>query len=83
MNRFWKNDEIMVIRRIERIFLFISLALLSLSLHAQEKQEIFDFMNSDDYIVGGVSISGIRFLDTNALDRNIRIKDRTGDNSSR
>jgi outer membrane protein insertion porin family len=67
VNRFWKNDEIMVIRIIERIFLFISLTLLSLSLHAQEKQEIFNYMNSDDYIVGGVSISGIRFLDTNAL----------------
>ena len=24
-------------------------------------------MTSDDYIIGGVSISGIRFLDTNAL----------------
>ena len=57
----------MVIRNIEKIFLAISLALLSLSLHAQEKQEIFDFMTSDDFIVGGVSISGIRFLDTNAL----------------
>lgn len=67
MNRFWKNEEIMVIRRIERIILAISLALLSLSLQAQEKQKIFDFMTSDDYVVGGVSISGIRFLDTNAL----------------
>jgi len=57
----------MVIRKIERIVLTISLTLLSLSLHAQEKQEIFDFMTSDDYIVGGVSVSGIRFLDTNAL----------------
>ena len=36
-------------------------------MHAQEKQEIFNFMNSDDYVVGGVSVSGIRFLDTNAL----------------
>ncbi len=67
MNRFWKNIRIMVIRIIGKIFLSVSLALLSLSLHAQEKQEIFDYMNSDDYIVGGVSISGIRFLDTNAL----------------
>jgi outer membrane protein insertion porin family len=67
VNRFWKNDEIMVIRGTEKILLFISLALLSLSLQAQEKQQIFDFMTSDDYIVGGVSISGIRFLDTNAL----------------
>jgi outer membrane protein insertion porin family len=57
----------MVIRRIEKLFIVISLALLSLSLHAQEKQEIFNFMTSDDYVVGGVSVSGIRFLDTNAL----------------
>ncbi len=67
MNRFWKNDEIMVRRRIGKTFIVISLALLSLSLHAQEKQEIFNFNTSDDYVVGGVSISGIRFLDTNAL----------------
>jgi outer membrane protein insertion porin family len=67
VNKFWKNNEIMVIRRIERIFLVISLTLMSLSLHAQEKQEIVDFMSTDDYVVGGVTISGIRFLDTNAL----------------
>lgn len=57
----------MVIRRIVRIFFALSLALLSLSLQAQEKQKVFDFTTSDDYVVGGVSISGIRFLDTNAL----------------
>jgi len=57
----------MVIRRIERNFIAIFLTLMSLSLNAQEKQEIFNFMSSDDYVVGGVSISGIRFLDTNAL----------------
>lgn len=57
----------MVIRRIGRILFVISLALWSLLLNAQEKQEIYNFMNSEDYVVGGVSISGIRFLDTNAL----------------
>jgi outer membrane protein insertion porin family len=67
VNKFWKNDEIMARRRIEKTFLVISLALLSLLLHAQEKQEIFNFMTSEDYVVGGVSISGIRFLDANAL----------------
>jgi outer membrane protein insertion porin family len=67
VNRFWINDEIMVISRIEKFFLVISLALLGQLLHAQEKQKIFDFMTSEDYVVGGVSISGIRFLDTNAL----------------
>jgi outer membrane protein insertion porin family len=67
VNRFWKNEVIMVIKQIERIFISISLALLSLSLYAQEKQEVFNFMTSDDYIVGGVTVSGVRFLDTNAL----------------
>jgi outer membrane protein insertion porin family len=57
----------MVIRRIERIIVALSLTLLSLSLYSQEKQEIFDFNTSDDYIIGGVTVSGIRFLDTNAL----------------
>jgi outer membrane protein insertion porin family len=57
----------MVFRRFESVFLVISLALLSLSSYAQEKQKIFDYMTSEDYVIGGVTISGIRFLDSNAL----------------
>ena len=57
----------MVIIKLKRSFIVISLALLSLSLNAQEKQKLVDFMTSEDYIVGGVSITGVRFLDTNAL----------------
>src|SRR5450759_2390947 len=57
----------MVIRRIKRTFIAIFLTLMSLSLNAQEKQEIIDFMSSEDYIIGGVTVTGIRFLDTNAL----------------
>jgi outer membrane protein insertion porin family len=67
VNKFWKNDEIMVIRIIKRSFVAIFLALMSLSLYAQEKQEIVDFMSTDDYIIGGVTVTGVRFLDTNAL----------------
>ena len=67
VNKFWKNDEIMVIRRIKKTFVAIFLTLMGLSLNAQEKQEIVDFTSSEDYIIGGVSVSGIRFLDTNAL----------------
>jgi outer membrane protein insertion porin family len=67
MNKFWENNEIMVIRRIKRTFIAISLTLMSLSLNAQEKQEIIDFMSSNDYIIGGVTVTGVRFLDTNAL----------------
>jgi outer membrane protein insertion porin family len=57
----------MVINKLRRTFIVISLALLSLSLNAQEKQKIVNFMTSEDYIVGGVSITGVRFLDANAL----------------
>ncbi|MCX6325397.1 MAG: outer membrane protein assembly factor BamA [Bacteroidia bacterium] len=57
----------MVIRRIIRTFVAIFLTLMSLSLNAQEKQEIIDFMSSDDYFIGGLTVTGIRFLDTNAL----------------
>jgi outer membrane protein insertion porin family len=67
VNRYWKNDMIMGLKRIKRTFLTILLTLLSLTFYAQEKQEIVDFLNSEDYIIGGLSVSGVRFLDTNAL----------------
>jgi outer membrane protein insertion porin family len=57
----------MVIKKLIRTFIVISLALLSLTLNAQEKQKIIDYMKSEDYVVGGVSITGVRFLDANAL----------------
>jgi len=67
VNRFWKNDEIMVIKRIERTFVAVLMTLVSLSLNAQEKQDIVDFMSPSDYIIGGVTVTGIKFLDINAL----------------
>ncbi len=67
MNKFWKNSEIMVIIRIKKTFVAIFLTLMSLSLYAQEKQPIVDFMSPEDYIIGGVTVTGVRFLDTNAL----------------
>ncbi len=57
----------MVIKKITETFLVIFLALLSLSLNAQEKQKIVDYMTVEDYIIGGVTVTGVRFLDTNAL----------------
>jgi len=67
VNRFWKNDEIMELKRNKRTFLTILLTLLSLSFYAQEKQEIVDFLSSEEYIIGGLTVTGVRFLDTNAL----------------
>ena len=57
----------MAIRLIKKTVVAIFLTLTGLSLKAQEKQEIIDYMTSEDYVVGGVSVSGVRFLDTNAL----------------
>jgi outer membrane protein insertion porin family len=57
----------MVIKKIRKTFLAIVLTLLSLSLTAQEKQPIVDYMSVENYIVGGVTVTGVRFLDTNAL----------------
>ena len=57
----------MVIKAAKWIVVAIFMTLMSLPVNAQEKQEIVDFMAPDDYIIGGVTITGIRFLDTNAL----------------
>lgn len=57
----------MGIRRIEKAFVAVILTLLSLALNAQQKQEIVDFMTSEDFKIGGLTVSGVRFLDTNAL----------------
>jgi outer membrane protein insertion porin family len=67
VNRFWKNSGIMVIRKVEKSLAAFLLALLSLALNAQEKQDIVDYMSPDDFFIGGVTVSGVKYLDTNAL----------------
>ena len=57
----------MVIRKIRGTFIAIFLVLLSLSVSAQENKKIVDYMTVDDYILGGVTVTGVRFLDPNAL----------------
>ena len=57
----------MVIRKSKRIFTAVILTLLSVALRGQEKLEIVDYMNPSDYKIGGITISGVKFLDTNAL----------------
>jgi len=67
VNRFWKNKKIMRIRKLNQFIVALLFMLYGISLNAQEKQEIYDFLNVGDYIVGGVSVSGVRYLDINAL----------------
>ncbi|HCU19763.1 MAG TPA: outer membrane protein assembly factor BamA, partial [Bacteroidales bacterium] len=59
-------EAVMIIAQIRKT-LIILLALLSLPLAAQEKQEIYSYMSYEDYIIGGVTVTGVRFLDPNAL----------------
>ncbi|NLJ44738.1 MAG: outer membrane protein assembly factor BamA, partial [Bacteroidales bacterium] len=57
----------MVRKKLKRIFLAVFLILTNLALFSQEEEKIIDYSNSFDYKIGGVSVSGVRFLDPNAL----------------
>jgi outer membrane protein insertion porin family len=57
----------MRIRGFNRVVIALFLIFTAFSANAQEKQRIFNFSQERDYIVGGVSVSGIRYLDINAL----------------
>ncbi len=67
VNSYWKNDDKMVRKKLKRIFLAVFLILTNLALFSQEEEKIIDYSNSFDYKIGGVSVSGVRFLDPNAL----------------
>lgn len=54
-------------RIIYRIIAVLLVVWNGLSLSAQVPQEIYDFSSEEEYIIGGVSVSGVRYLDVNAL----------------
>jgi outer membrane protein insertion porin family len=49
------------------VFFLIAAIIPVIAQEKQEKQEIYNYMNLDDYIIGGVTVTGVRFLDPNAL----------------
>jgi len=57
----------MGIRTFKRAGAIIVFFLTGISLIAQEKQEIYNYNSDDEYVIGGISISGVRYLDINAL----------------
>ncbi len=57
----------MKFRELNRIFMMLVLAMFNIIAYTQEKQEIFDYTAEDDYVIGGVSVSGVRYLDINAI----------------
>ena len=69
MNRFWINKLMIVIRAVKRIFAALLLLVAGTGVFAQDTTGIVNYLQPEDYILEAVSISGVKFLDPNALDR--------------
>ena len=57
----------MLINLLKKVLVIICLTIGSLSLKAQVSTVIIDYMNPEDYIIGGVVVSGVKYLDSNVL----------------
>lgn len=67
VNRWWKIKERMGTKG--RIWIISALMLISVSLkiNSQDLSGIIDYKDESDYVLDSISISGIRYLDANAL----------------
>lgn len=59
--------EMILAKNIRNIVLMAAIFFNAAQMPGQEVKEIIDYRNPDEYIIGGINISGIKFLDTNAL----------------
>jgi outer membrane protein insertion porin family len=57
----------MLADRLYRLLLTITSLFLIIPLSAQDPREIVDYRNPDDFAIAGITISGVKYLDTNAL----------------
>lgn len=48
-------------------FTVFALLILSLGINGQEETGIYDYMSPVDYVIDGITVSGVKYLDTNAL----------------
>jgi outer membrane protein insertion porin family len=55
------------VKRSITAFFSLYLTLMGISGFAQEKMKLIDYMSSGDYILGDITISGVKFLDSNAI----------------
>jgi outer membrane protein insertion porin family len=60
-------NKMMTIKRPKNILTAIMLFLTILPSTAQEKKEIIDYLSPTEYTIENITVSGIRFLDSNAL----------------
>ncbi len=66
VNRYMKKSEYMRRRGI-KIMLFTLLVLFVINASAQEKVDIVDYMYPDEYVIGDITVSGVKYLDPNAI----------------
>lgn len=57
----------MLINLVKKILIVFCLSLFSFVGKAQALTEIMDYSSPEDYIIGGIQVTGIKFLDPNAL----------------
>jgi outer membrane protein insertion porin family len=57
----------MRIRGLKRVIIALLLLFILIPLTAQDKEKIYNYARENEYILGGISVSGIRYLDINAL----------------
>ena len=55
-----------IIRQLNKL-IFITMLSLGGIVFAQEKHEIYNYMQYNEYVIGDISVTGVRFLDPNAL----------------
>jgi outer membrane protein insertion porin family len=67
VNRFWINYKMMLISLVKKVLVVLCLTLVSIALKGQAAKKIMDYMNPEDYVIGGIEISGVKYLDSNAL----------------
>ena len=67
MNRSLKNSILLSARGKKWVLTILGLILLIFNIRAQDEKEIVDYISPGDYTLDSISISGIKYLDSNAL----------------
>ncbi|MBP8959587.1 MAG: outer membrane protein assembly factor BamA [Bacteroidales bacterium] len=67
MNKFWNRIMMMKVKIIGIVSTFILFLLPAVAISQEDTTEIYDYRRIDDYIIGDITISGIKYIDNNVL----------------
>lgn len=67
VNNYLINTHRMLANRLYKTLLTITIAFAATALTAQDPTEIADYRDRDNFNIAGITVSGIRYLDQNAL----------------